>query len=60
MFWYDYYYLILVVPALLIAGIAQINVKKTYNTMAKVANKKRITGADAAAKGHSFGDGKRC
>ena len=49
MFWYDYYYLILVVPALIIAGIAQINVKKTYNQMAKVANKKRLTGAQAAA-----------
>ncbi len=50
MFWYDYYYLVLVIPALIIAGIAQINVKKTYNTMAKVANKKRVTGADAAAR----------
>ena len=49
MFWYDYYYLILVVPALIIAGIAQINVKKTYSQMAKVANKKRLTGAQAAA-----------
>ena len=49
MFWYDYYYLILVVPALIIAGIAQINVKKTYSNMAKVANKKRLTGAQAAA-----------
>lgn len=49
MFWYDYYYLILVVPALIIAGIAQINVKKTYNNMARVANKKRLTGAQAAA-----------
>ena len=49
MFWYDYYYLILVVPALIIAGIAQINVKKTYSTMARVANKKRLTGAQAAA-----------
>jgi Zn-dependent membrane protease YugP len=49
MIWYDYYYLILVVPALVIAGIAQINVKKTYNTMAKIANRKRLTGAQAAA-----------
>ena len=49
MFWYDYYYLILVVPALIIAGLAQINVKKTYSQMAKVANKKRLTGAQAAA-----------
>ena len=49
MFWYDYYYLILVVPALIIAGIAQINVKKTYNNMARIANKKRLSGAQAAA-----------
>ena len=49
MFWYDYYYLILVVPALIIAGVAQVNVKKTYNNMARVANKKRLTGAQAAA-----------
>lgn len=49
MIWYDYYYLILVVPALMIAGIAQINVKKTYSQMAKIANKKRLTGAQAAA-----------
>ena len=49
MLWYDYYYLILVVPALIIAGIAQINVKKTYNKMAKIANRKRLTGAQAAA-----------
>ena len=49
MLWYDYYYLILVVPALIIAGIAQINVKKTYSNMAKIANKKRLTGAQAAA-----------
>lgn len=49
MFWYDYYYLILVVPALIIAGIAQINVKKTYSSMARIANKKNLTGAQAAA-----------
>ena len=49
MLWYDYYYFILVVPALIIAGIAQLNVKKTYNTMAKIANRKRLTGAQAAA-----------
>ena len=49
MIWYDYYYLILVVPALIIAGIAQINVKRTYNNMAKIANRKRLTGAQAAA-----------
>ncbi len=48
MFWYDYYYLILVVPALLVSLIAQINVKNTYSSMAKIQNSKRITGAEAA------------
>ncbi|MBO5936657.1 MAG: zinc metallopeptidase [Clostridia bacterium] len=50
MFWYDYYYLILVVPALIISLIAQINVKKTYAAMAKIPNNKRLTGAQAAAR----------
>lgn len=50
MLWYDYYYLILVVPALIIAGIAQINVKKTYSNTAKIFNKKKISGAEAAAR----------
>ncbi len=48
MIWYDYYYLILVVPAIIISLIAQVNVKKTYATMAKISNKKRLTGAQAA------------
>ena len=48
MFWYDYYYFILVVPAIIISLIAQANVKKTYATMAKIGNKKRLTGAQAA------------
>lgn len=48
MIWYDYYYLILVVPALLISLIAQFNVKKAYSSMAKIQNAKRITGAEAA------------
>lgn len=48
MFWYDYYYFILVVPAIIISLIAQANVKKTYATMAKIGNKKRLSGAQAA------------
>lgn len=48
MLWYDYYYLILVVPAIIISLIAQANVKKAYSTMAKIQNAKRITGAEAA------------
>jgi len=48
MFWYDYYYLILVVPALIVSLIAQLNVKKAYSSMAKIPNAKRITDAEAA------------
>lgn len=48
MIWYDYYYLILVVPAIIVSLIAQANVKSTYAQMAKVQNKKRLTGAMAA------------
>ena len=48
MFYFDYYYLILVVPAMIISLIAQINVKKTYAKMAGISNKKRLTGAQAA------------
>lgn len=48
MIWYDYYYLILVVPALLISLFAQANVKKAYSSMAKIQNAKRLTGEEAA------------
>lgn len=48
MIWYDYYYLILVVPAIIISLIAQANVKSTYKKMSAVQNRKRITGAQAA------------
>ncbi len=46
--WYDYYYLILVVPAIIISLIAQANVKSTYRKMSAIQNRKRITGAQAA------------
>ncbi len=48
MLWYDYYYLILVVPAIIISLIAQAKVKSTYGKYAKISNSKRITGAQAA------------
>ncbi len=48
MLYFDYYYLILVVPAIIISLIAQWNVKSTYAKMKKVDNKRRITGAMAA------------
>lgn len=48
MIWYDYYYLVLVVPALIISLIAQANVKKAYASMAKIQNAKKLSGAEAA------------
>lgn len=47
-FFVDYYYIILVIPAMLIALWAQVRVKTTYNKFSKVDNSKRITGAYAA------------
>lgn len=47
-FFMDYYYIILVIPAMLIALWAQVKVKSTYNKFSKVSNTKGITGAYAA------------
>lgn len=44
----DYYYIILVIPAMIIAAWAQIKVKSTYSKFSKVENARRITGAYAA------------
>ncbi|MBQ4338160.1 MAG: zinc metallopeptidase [Clostridia bacterium] len=46
--YFDQYYLLLVVPAMIIALIAQINVKSTYSKMSKVRNIRGITGVQAA------------
>lgn len=54
MIWYDYYYLILVVPALIISGIAQWKVKSTYSKMSKMQNRKGISGAEAAQRVLAF------
>ncbi len=48
MVWYDYYYFILVVPALIISLIAQAKVKTTYAKMSRVMNSRGLTGAQAA------------
>lgn len=48
MLFYDYYYIILVLPALLISLLAQINIKKTYANMSKIKNARNLTGAEAA------------
>lgn len=54
MIWYDYYYLILVVPALIISAIAQWKVKSTYSKMSQFQNRKGISGAEAAARVLSY------
>ncbi len=47
-FYFDYYYLILVVPALLIALWAQFNVKSTFNRYRQVRNIRGYTGSEVA------------
>ncbi len=47
-FYFDYYYLILVVPALLLAIWAQVQVKTTYRKFSRVPNSRGMTGAYAA------------
>lgn len=54
MLWYDYYYLILVVPALIISGLAQWKVKSTYSKMSQFRNTRGISGAEAAARVLSY------
>ncbi len=47
-FYFDYYYLILVVPTLLLAIWAQVQVKTTYRKYSRVPNSRGMTGAYAA------------
>lgn len=49
MMYFDYYYLILVVPTLILSIWAQIMVKSTFSKYSKIACAKNITGQDAAA-----------
>lgn len=49
MFYFDQYYLILVVPALIVSAIAQLAVKSTFAKYSTVSNRHRMTGAEAAA-----------
>lgn len=44
----DYYYIILVIPAMIIALIAQFKVKSAYSKYAKIGNSRNLTGAQAA------------
>lgn len=48
MFFFDSYYLMLVVPALLFSLYAQYKVKSTFNKYSRVANRGGMTGADIA------------
>lgn len=54
MIWYDYYYIILVMPAILLSLIAQIAVKSTYRKMSRIKNVSGLTGAAAAEKVLSY------
>ncbi len=47
---FDYTYLVFVLPALLIALVAQIKVKTTFHKYAKVMNARGLSGAEVAAK----------
>ena len=47
-FYLDKYYLILVVPAIILSLVAQMLVKKTYSKWSRVRNSRNITGAMAA------------
>lgn len=54
LFFADYYYIILVLPAIIISLFAQAKVKSTYATMSRIMNKKGLTGAMAAQQVLSF------
>ena len=47
-YYYDPYYWMILVPAMLIALLAQINVSSTFNRYARVASRRGLTGAQAA------------
>jgi Zn-dependent membrane protease YugP len=47
-FYMDQYYLILVVPALIISMIAQMQVKSTFHKYSRIGNSKHMTGAEVA------------
>ena len=47
-FYYDTIYWIVLIPVLILSVYAQIKVSSTFNRYGKVANRRRITGAQAA------------
>ena len=46
---FDYYYLVLIVPTIILSLIAQLMVKSTFAKYSKIQCSKRITGQDSAA-----------
>lgn len=54
MLYFDYYYLVLVLPAVIISLIAQAKVKSTYSKTSQMLNKRGITGAVAAQRVLAF------
>ena len=46
MFYYDYYYLILVVPAILLSLLAQVKVQSTYKKYAKMMSARSMTATE--------------
>lgn len=47
-FFYDRYYIIYVLPALILALIAQFNVTSTFSRYSRIPNSRRMSGAEAA------------
>ena len=47
-YFFDTYYWIILVPAMLIALVAQINVSSTFNRYSRIAGRRGLTGAQAA------------
>ena len=50
-YYYDPYYWMILVPAMLIALLAQLNVSSTFNRYSRMASRRGFTGAQAAEDG---------
>ena len=48
MFWYDYWYIVLVMPAVIFSIITSLSVQSTFDKYSKRRSQRRITGAEAA------------
>lgn len=48
MFYFDVYYFILIIPAMIIVGIAQARVSTAFSKYSQIGNMRGMTGADAA------------